>query len=57
MSGSVGGGVLGVFWGIRLRGFGLSWVGLVRFGSVRRCLVRFWVGVEWKRGGYGVWNV
>lgn len=50
MSGSVG----MVFWAF----FGeSSFVGLVLFGSVQCYLVRFWVGVEWKGGGYGVWNV
>ena len=50
MSGSVG----MVFWAFFVRS---GFVGLGCFGSVRRYLVRFWVGVEWKGVGYGIWNV
>ena len=53
MSGSVG----VVFWAFFGESNFVVWVGLVLFGLVRCYLVRFWVGVEWKGVGYGIWNV
>jgi hypothetical protein len=53
MSGSVG----MVFWAFFVRS---GFVGLGWFGSVWFCWALsgalFWVGVEWKRGGYGIWK-
>ena len=53
MSGSVG----VVFWAFFGESSFVVWVGLVLFGLVRCYLVHFWVGVKWKGGGYGIWNV
>lgn len=54
MSGSIGGGVLGIFCGVRLRGFGLVWFCLVLFGAVRFGAVWCAFGLELSGKGVGM---